>query len=264
LIRYLVPAAGALAVLAACASIPARPPAAPSTTGSAAKLTGYLQPGDLDGKTIIGPPPAIDSAQGRADRAVFEQTRALEGSPRWKQAQQDNDLWTGGAVRRYSCALGRDIGDKTTPVTARMIHRIELDVRTVGTPPKDFYDRKRPLIGNTAPLCVPREKWMQTNASYPSGHSMAGWAWALTLGEIEPEKASALMTVGREIGRSRIICGVHFVSDVDAGRVLGSAMVARLHADPAYLADLKAAKAELAKAPPPPAGACEPYPVPET
>ena len=261
MIRYLSYGAAALLALGACTA--AAPPSPPTDLSVpkpvAAKLSGYLRPGDLDGKTILGPPPAVDSLQGKADRAIYEQTRALEGSPRWKLAQIDNDLWTGGAMNRFSCALGREIAPATTPATQRMLHRVELDVRTVGTPPKDFYNRKRPLIGDTKPICVPREKWMETNASYPSGHSMAGWSWALILAEVQPEKASALMVAGREIGQSRVVCGVHFASDVAAGRQLASAMVARLHADPQFMADLKAARAELAKTPATPPKGCAVY-----
>jgi acid phosphatase (class A) len=44
-----------------------------------------------------------------------------------------------------------------------------------------------------------------------------------------------------------VICGVHYQSDVEAGRMLGASMVAAEHADPAFRADLAAAKAELAK-----------------
>jgi acid phosphatase (class A) len=212
---------------------------------------GYLAPDALDGKTILGPPPAIDSAQGAADRATYDETRALAGTPRWQTAIQDNDLWNGGALKRYSCAIGRDIGNGTTPTAMRMLHRVELDVRTVGTPAKDFYNRKRPALGNDKPICVPRAAWLETNASYPSGHAMAGWSWALILAEAQPVKASALLQAGREMGMSRAVCGVHFVSDVEAGRTLGAAMVARLHADPAFMADLAKAKAELAAAPAP-------------
>ena len=82
------------------------------------------------------------------------------------------------------------------------------------------------------PICIPRAKWMSANASYPSGHSMTGWAWALILAEARPKSASALMAAAHETGYSRIICGVHYQSDVIAGQTLGAAMVARLHADP--------------------------------
>jgi len=45
-----------------------------------------------------------------------------------------------------------------------------------------------------------------------------------------------------------VICGVHYQSDVEAGRMLGAAMVSAEHADAAFRADFNAAKAELAKA----------------
>jgi acid phosphatase (class A) len=213
-----------------------------------AKLTGYLSPGELDGQTVIGPPPAPDSQRGKADRATYLETRGLADSPRWKQATKDNDLWTGGALERYACVLGQPISASTLPKTYRLLQRVELDVRTVGTPPKNHFNRTRPLIGDDRPVCIAREGWMTTNASYPSGHAMAGWAWGLVLGELAPAKASSLLEAGREVGDSRVICGVHYPSDVEAGRLLGAAMVAAEHANPAFKADFAAAKAELAKA----------------
>lgn len=249
MIRHLLTAAAVVA-LSACASA-ATPGAAPDDPSMGPKpttLSGYFAANPLDGKTILGPPPAPDSPHGKADRALFEETRKLEGSPRWKTAIQDNDLWGGGALKRFSCALGVSLDEKQTPTTLRILHRIELDVRTVGTPAKDAFDRKRPLIGNDAPLCVPREDWMRTNSSYPSGHSMTAWSWALVLTELAPAKADPLLTLGRESGESRVICGVHFISDVEAGRTLAAGMVARLHADPTFVADMAKAKREMAAA----------------
>jgi acid phosphatase (class A) len=247
LIRHFFTAAAVLA-LSACASASAPETKAandPSMGPPPTKLTGYFAANPLDGKQILGPPPAPDSPHGKADRTMFEETRKLEGSARWKTAIQDNDLWGGGALRRFSCAVGVKLDEKTTPRTLNILHRVELDVRTVGTPAKDFYDRKRPLIGNDAPLCVPREDWMKTNASYPSGHSMTAWSWALILTELVPGSADKVLTLGRESGESRVICGVHFQSDIEAGRSLGAAMVARLHTDPTFVADMAAAKREM-------------------
>lgn len=234
------------ALLALAASAQAQSPA--PTPQITPRALGYLQAADLDGKEVIGPPPAAGSPHDRADRENYDQTRALAGTARWQTAIQDNDLWQGGAMKRFSCALGVDVSEKQTPATYKMLHKIELDVRTIGTPPKDFYKRQRPAIGNDKPVCVPREPWMTTNASYPSGHTMALWAWGLILTEARPDKATELLKLGREGGESRVICGVHYPSDVEAGRTLGAGMVARLHADAAFMADLAAVKQELTSA----------------
>lgn len=49
------------------------------------------------------------------------------------------------------------------------------------------------------------------------------------------------------MGQSRVICGYHFQSDVDAGRIVASAVVARLHANDDFNAQLAKAKVEFAQ-----------------
>jgi acid phosphatase (class A) len=111
---------------------------------------------------------------------------------------------------------------------------------------KKFYSRPRPFMVNKKPTCSPKaENDLMKNGSYPSGHSTIGWAWALILSELAPERADALLARGRAFGESRMVCNVHWQSDVAEGRVIGAAMIARLHADPGFRADLEAARAEL-------------------
>lgn len=80
------------------------------------------------------------------------------------------------------------------------------------------------------------------NGSYPSGHTTLGWTMALALAEIRPERQNKLLQRGYEYGQSRVICGAHWQSDVDAGRILGAAVFARLHADEQFVAALNKAK----------------------
>ena len=219
----------------------------PATIAATPMAEGYLAPGALDSAALLGPPPSIGSPRERADRATFRATRRLAGTARWRLATEDNDLG-GGAFRRFSCAAGVTVLPTTTPATARIMLRIDADTRNLGLPVKLRYSRLRPLIGNRLPICVPRAAWMWQNPSYPSAHATEGWAWALVLAELRPDQADALLQNGREFGESRIICGVHFESDVEAGRLLGAAMVARLHTNPAFLADMAQAREELATA----------------
>ena len=87
---------------------------------------------------------------------------------------------------------------------------------------------------------------MEKNGSYPSGHAAIGWAWALLSTEISPDQSDAILARGLAFGDSRIICNVHWQSDVIEGRLMGASVIARLHADPIFRADIEAAKTELA------------------
>ncbi|MEA3456165.1 MAG: hypothetical protein U9R26_06630 [Campylobacterota bacterium] len=72
-----------------------------------------------------------------------------------------------------------------------------------------------------------------------------GWAWALTLAEIDPDHATKILARGRAYSESRIVCNAHWYSDIMWGRTMGAGTVAKLHADPEYQKRVKAAKAEL-------------------
>lgn len=91
--------------------------------------------------------------------------------------------------------------------------------------------------------CTPQDEGkLRMNGSYPSGHTTLGWTMALVLAEIRPERQNQLLQRGYEYGQSRVICGAHWQSDVDAGRILGAAVFARLHADERFVAALNEAK----------------------
>ena len=113
---------------------------------------------------------------------------------------------------------------------------------------KNYYMRMRPfmLFGEQS-LTPGAEKWLATNGSYPSGHTAIGWATALVLAEINIDRQNEILKRGFEFGQSRVICGVHYQSDVDAGRVVASGLVARLHADEGFCTQLAKAKKEFTK-----------------
>lgn len=85
-----------------------------------------------------------------------------------------------------------------------------------------------------------------TDYSYPSGHSTRGTVFAFVLAELFPAQREAILARGREAGWLRVQGGVHYPSDILAGRVLGLAIGHALMRSPAFQADLAAARAELA------------------
>ncbi|PZR35262.1 phosphatase PAP2 family protein [Caulobacter segnis] len=250
----------AVALLAGCARFDTSPgPVAttPPSAGWTKPPAGYLVGnGGIDATAIIGPPPEPGSPRATAERRQFQETRKLVNTPAWTQAIADADLSGKNGLKSFSCAAGVTLSTEATPTLAHMLLRITDDAARIYQPAKRVYQRPRPPVGNQAPICVPRESWIGTDGSYPSGHGLIGWAWASVIAELVPEKASPVLARGKAFGDSRIICGVHFQSDVEAGRYLGSALVTRLHDDPAFMADLAKARAEVAasKASGPPTG----------
>jgi undecaprenyl-diphosphatase len=60
--------------------------------------------------------------------------------------------------------------------------------------------------------------------SFPSGHTMTAFAIALSLGHYYPDLLVGLLLVALSIAASRIILGMHFLTDVVVGALIGSVL----------------------------------------
>jgi membrane-associated phospholipid phosphatase len=83
---------------------------------------------------------------------------------------------------------------------------------------------------------------------FASTHANTGWALALVLTEVAPERQNEILKLGFDYGYDRVIIGYHWSSDVEAGRLLGCAVVARLNANDSFGKLIKKARAEYQKA----------------
>ncbi|MBS0316360.1 MAG: phosphatase PAP2 family protein [Proteobacteria bacterium] len=209
---------------------------------------GYLPPAELpDSLALLPPPPAAGSAAAKADEAAYLDTRALARGPRGALAAQDANLKFPASANAFACALGFEIDPARSPQLTALLRRSFTDAGLATYKAKDHYQRTRPFVVNHASSCTPEENAaLAKDGSYPSGHSSIGWAWALILSELVPDRTNAIQQRGAAFAQSRVICGAHWYSDTVAGRQVGSATVARLHADPLFEAQLQAAKAEVA------------------
>jgi len=68
----------------------------------------------------------------------------------------------------------------------------------------------------------------------------------VTTARIRP-RADAILARGRSFGESRLVCNVHWQSDVLEGRVIGAAVAAQLHTVAEFRQDVEAARRELTK-----------------
>ena len=148
----------------------------------------------------------------------------------------------------FSEVLGIKITPENTPAIYKMLGVGVMTADQAGIIPKEHYMRTRPYIFFEEPTLVPEdEEELSHNGSYPSGHTILGWSAALLLTEVAPEMADKILAVGYRYGESRVIAGFHWQSDVNAGYLVASAAVARLHADKEFLQLMEAAKEEFEK-----------------
>jgi undecaprenyl-diphosphatase len=57
--------------------------------------------------------------------------------------------------------------------------------------------------------------------SFPSGHTITAFAVAVSLSRFYPELAAGLLFCALSVAASRILLGMHFLSDVVAGAIIG-------------------------------------------
>lgn len=212
------------------------------------RAIGYLADDAIpDSAALLPPPPAGDAAG--LDQARMRAALALRDTPRFAQATVDAGLDFPQAAPLFACALGVEIDLEHTPATWRLLRRTLADAARSTRSAKDLYRRPRPFLANGAPTCTPGdEPQLAHSGSYPSGHTAIGTLWSLVLASAAPERSQALLARGRAFGESRVVCNVHWTSDVAEGQFMGMATFARLQSEPAYLADLEAARRELGAA----------------
>lgn len=201
----------------------------------------------LDSLAILPPPPAYDSLAFLLDQARYQEGLLQRNGPRGEQAIQD--AISTKVNESLSKPFGIDINEVNTPELYKLITNLRGELGDMACrSAKRKYFRTRPYVFYNTPTCYPKdEERLRNNGSYPSGHSARGWAIALLLSEINPENKEAILKRGFDMGQSRVICGYHWQSDVDAGRLAGAAAVAHLHANPIFMEQFNKAKAEFAK-----------------
>lgn len=196
---------------------------------------------------LLPPPPQPGSIAFSNDEDRYQWGKAQRDTPRGEQASADAHLSGNGVPDAFSEAFGIKISPETTPKIYNLVVKMREDAGDLATrAAKQYYMRTRPFAYYNEMTCNPeQQEELSTNGSYPSGHTAIGWATALVLSEINIDRQNEILIRGFEIGQSRVICGYHWQSDVDAARVVSSAVVARLHANKQFTKQLKKAKKEF-------------------
>ena len=229
-----------LLALGACASTRTSVP-----KDAKGRAVGYLAPSALPDTTRILPAaPVKGSARYEADRQVFLETRKLEGTPRWALATDDVDLSVPAMLKHFSCAMDADLQADKLPRLTALLERADRDADDSTRAPKQANKRLRPFLIDEGNICQPKER-LAKSYDYPSGHTTWGWTSGLILAQLAPDRADELDLRARAFADSRVVCGAHNLSAIQAGAINGAVVFNALQAVPSYRDDLAAARGEL-------------------
>jgi acid phosphatase (class A) len=216
-------------------------PLAPSAWAEAKAPSHYVSQTAQDILTLLPPPPAPGSIAAAADLLAVRQAQAVrtEADVAWAKRVEKGDPFN------FSAVLGPWFSREALPLTAALIGRLSDDTENVIAPAKKYFGRPRPfLVDSTIKPCVHAPE----SGSYPSGHTTHYFVEAMILGELVPAKRDALLIYAERLAWGRVMGGVHFPSDLAAGRVLAGLIVERMHQSPGLARDLEACRAEIDKA----------------
>lgn len=195
-----------------------------------------------DPETIIAqlpPPPADDSPAGMADVSTLLQVQK-DRTPEQVRRAQHVALHT--PMNMGASVFGPEFTKDNLPLTNKFLLESRLDRRRVSPPAKKIWNRVRPYNrGLGIDPCVYRP----ADGSYPSGHSAGAASWAVFYSHMYPEYTMLFDAEVEETMWSRVLGGVHYPSDTQAGKLLGTLMAKEILKNPAALKRLDAMRAEI-------------------
>lgn len=145
----------------------------------------------------------------------------------------------------FNEAFGMELSPEKTPQIWKLLEESISTIELIRVRPKAHFKRLRPFERfNEHVMTLWEEDILRGEGSYPSGHTIRGWATALILSEINPAASEAIFARGWMYGESRVIVGAHWQSDVDNSRAAASIGYAKVQTSPEYRAQLEKAKSE--------------------
>ena len=222
---------------------------APVTGPLSLPQQGYLEAQRLQALAAEVPGPSMPGSPEEAqDRAASDRYRLIEGGDRWLLANAHGELRPGFARQHFDCALGVRFQSTPTPRLTIMLGKVLHDANGVAERVKARAHRPRPVaVDPERAACRRTTSQNRASASYPSGAAAVGAAFAEVMAVLDPSHAASAREIGRQIGISRAVCGLHYDADVAVGADLGLAVAKDILADPAFIADLAVARLELAQ-----------------
>ena len=191
--------------------------------------------------SVLPMSPPDNSQQTRKELALLHALEKSRSAADIAHAQADDaqeDIFI------FRNVLGADFTRESLPRTAALGDHVHGNEGIIVNPAKNFFRRPRPynLDKTLKPVC--KVKTDPGDYAYPSGHGTTGYLEALVLAMMVPEKRDAILARADEYAHNRLVCGVHYPTDVAASKSVAYAIIGLMMNDPRFIEEFEAARAE--------------------
>jgi acid phosphatase (class A) len=195
----------------------------------------YLATDELDTTFFMAPTPSAEAS--RKEVGIVVDLQAKRTPEQMARCMADIKQ----SVFRFADVVGEDFATEKLPKATVFFHRVYRTESGFNKQGKTKWERPRPPAFDER--VQPIEKL--DNAAYPSGHSAFAYLTAIVLADIIPEKRDAIFARAIEFGDNRVLCGMHFPTDVEAGRQMAAIVAVLMYKSSSFRKDLEDARAEV-------------------
>ena len=215
---------------------------APAAAARPPKVLHVLKAEDIDPSRILPPPPKDGTDLQKAGLADVQRAYKTRTPERRAIAEWDDKHET---AELFFATLGPQFDLKKLPATAKALAVLENEQSVAANMAKRYFLRNRPWAIDPSLVACDYKPNAAPLTSYPSGHATLSYSEGYLLADLMPEKAQPILTRANEYAYSRVVCGAHYASDIEASHVLATTLVVKMMQNPQFAAQVEASRAEL-------------------
>jgi len=206
--------------------------------GSATAQAGLLAPVEFAAGHYLPPPPDAATTAREMDelRAIAARSTAEARAVAKKDAENETPTI-------FNDAVGFDLA--ASPQTFKLLSLVGEEEEDDAKGAKAYFHRDRPYAAEPSiKTCTPVKPGKAAN-SYPSGHATRAFSMGVVLASLMPAKSQEILARAAQYSERRLVCGVHYRSDIVAGQQFGTVLALKLMQHPGFQSQTEAARKEL-------------------